>query len=371
MLTGKWKLLKELRLISGTVLFLLIAVPWHVLVAMRNPEFLHFYFIHEHFERYLTKEHGRYQPDWFFATVLIAGLFPWISFAGQSLSTGLKGFWEARRQDGVQLFLLVWIVFIFIFFSLSDSKLIPYILPIFPPIAALIGRYLAAYWQDKPEKSFNAGFTVLMLLLLAVAAAAPLLPVIFDLQSKVMEAVKQGQDDILAMSVAAMIAIVILLVTYIQGQKKHLIMVMVFVAVVLMLAGDKIAGHYNKDSMKNIAEVIKSLDKPGDEVVLFHEYYQDLPVYLQRRVTLIEWEKTELDFGATHENVSAWMINDKEFRKRWMKGDHLMFAVMREDAYNWVINDKDFKTLHLYTVLQDGRNILLMNQPPTPEAKKK
>src|SRR5512138_47003 len=70
----RWRQLGEMRLVSGTLLFLLIAAPWFVLVSLRNPEFARFFFIHEHFERFLTKVHRRYQPVWFFVPVLLVGM---------------------------------------------------------------------------------------------------------------------------------------------------------------------------------------------------------------------------------------------------------------------------------------------------------
>lgn len=53
MLTGRWSLLRQVRLLPGLLIFLVITVPWHVMVNKITPEFFHFYFIHEHFERYL------------------------------------------------------------------------------------------------------------------------------------------------------------------------------------------------------------------------------------------------------------------------------------------------------------------------------
>src|SRR5260221_9828484 len=57
-----WRLLSRLPLVQGGLLFLAIAAPWFILVSLANPEFFRFFFIHEHFERFLTREHDRYQP---------------------------------------------------------------------------------------------------------------------------------------------------------------------------------------------------------------------------------------------------------------------------------------------------------------------
>ncbi|HEU5046482.1 MAG TPA: glycosyltransferase family 39 protein [Rickettsiales bacterium] len=361
-MTKKWKLLAEMRIPTGLVLFLLIAVPWHVLVVQRNADFLQFYFVREHFQRYLTKIEGRYQPPWFFVTVLVAGLFPWVSFAWQGASSGLKGFWEARKTDGVQLFLVIWMVFIFVFFSLSDSKLIPYILPIWPPLTVLIGRYFAGIWREQEVKGFGIGFAVLLLLLAATAIMPSVFAGTMDRSSKVMVAIEQGGDDVRNFSLVAMFLAASLLVTYIQGKRHHLVIAMIVAAGVLVQMGDMVASHYNKDSMEKIAGAIKQLDKPGDEVVLFDEYYQDLPIYLARKVSVVSWQGTELTFGATHGDTAGWMINDEEFWKRWLKDDHLMFVVMREESYKRVTKDKSPQELHLYGVTQSGRNILFMNQ---------
>jgi len=62
LILNEWRLLKSIYLPSGLVLFLLVAAPWHIAAARANPEFAQFYFIHEHFQRYLTRVHDRYQP---------------------------------------------------------------------------------------------------------------------------------------------------------------------------------------------------------------------------------------------------------------------------------------------------------------------
>jgi 4-amino-4-deoxy-L-arabinose transferase-like glycosyltransferase len=361
-MTGRWNLLKTIKLPAGSALFLLIAVPWHVLVAMRNPEFLHFYFIHEHFERYLTKVHGRYQPDWFFIVVLVAGLFPWIVFAPQALTLGLKGFWQQRKTDGKPLFLVIWMAFIFVFFSLSDSKLIPYILPIFPALAVLIGQYLTKAWDEKPVPGYALGLCAMILLLLLLALVPSLLLQQLDPASKVLQAIKQGGDEVSYLSFASMVMAALLVIAIAQGQRRHVIVTLFVISVIVLEMGDQIAGHYSKDSLQKIAGIIQHESQPGDEVASYEMYPQDLPVYLGRRITIAGW-KGELEFGSTHEDTSAWMLDTPTFWKRWMKNDHLMFVVMREDTFKRLIEKTKPEDLHLYAGTQDERTILFMNRP--------
>ena len=131
----RWEVLKEMRLVTGLTLFLAVAAPWFILVSMRNPEFARFFFIHEHFERFLTKVHGRYQPLWFFLPVLFGIMLPWAFY----VPLALKDAWQKRRgEHGEALaYLAIWAIFVFLFFSKSNSKLVPYILPVVPPLALI------------------------------------------------------------------------------------------------------------------------------------------------------------------------------------------------------------------------------------------
>src|SRR5258708_3072699 len=137
-----WKLLGRLHVLCGGLLFLAITAPWFIAVSLANPEFLRFFFIHEHFERFTTREHGRYQPVWYFVPVLVAGSVRWIRGLCPALGRAWTRAPETRFQP--RRFLLLWCVVVFAFFSASDSKLGSYILPIFPALALLIGIHLAS-----------------------------------------------------------------------------------------------------------------------------------------------------------------------------------------------------------------------------------
>ncbi len=74
-----WALVRMLDLVRGLALFALIAGPWFVAVSKANPDFAHFFFIHEHVERFLTTEHRREGPWWYFVPVVVVGSLPWLS----------------------------------------------------------------------------------------------------------------------------------------------------------------------------------------------------------------------------------------------------------------------------------------------------
>ncbi len=142
LLERDWALWRRLHLVAGACVFLAIAAPWFVIVSLRNPEFFDFFFIHEHFARYLTNEARREAPWWIFAPLLAVGILPWLPLFAWTA----KRAWTEPAALGSdfrwQRFALVWAVFIFVFFSLSGSKLPSYILPMFPALALVVGWQL-------------------------------------------------------------------------------------------------------------------------------------------------------------------------------------------------------------------------------------
>ena len=120
--TRNFKYFKQAFHPIGIILFSLIALPWHVLASIRNPEFFHFYFIHEHIERFLTTTHNRHEPVYYFFLVLILGLFPWFFIILELLCENFK---KILKND-TELFFLLWFLLIFVFFfnlSIKDGPI--------------------------------------------------------------------------------------------------------------------------------------------------------------------------------------------------------------------------------------------------------
>ena len=135
-----WILLRRLNLRWGLPLFGAIAVPWFALAARANPQFLRFFFVREHFQRFLTPIEHRTEPWWFFAPVLVLGIMPWLPQATRALVSTFAERLPRGQFDAARL-LCIWCVFVLIFFSFSDSKLIPYILPVIPALALLCASH--------------------------------------------------------------------------------------------------------------------------------------------------------------------------------------------------------------------------------------
>ncbi len=158
---------RRLYWLPGLSLFLLITVPWHWLAAGRLPDFVEFFFVHEHLSRFLTPSADRQEAWWFFGAVFLAGSMPWTLPALRVLVATPTSRMQSPTFN-MQFFLWVWIVFVLGFFSLSDSKLIPYVLPAMPALALLIAVQPLARLQR--DFLWTAGFSMLVSLGLLLAS---------------------------------------------------------------------------------------------------------------------------------------------------------------------------------------------------------
>ncbi len=352
-----WRLLRAIHLPTGLLLFLAIAAPWHVLAAQANPEFAQFYFIHEHFQRYLTTVHMRYQPWWFFAPVLVLGMLPWIGLVFPALRAAWPG-WRARHEQREEIFLLLWIGLVFAFFSASGSKLIPYILPMLPPLALLLGRYLAHAGPAPAPKGLRSGF---WLFLVATAALGAYLTV--ELARR-----PEAQADVLRLGSGAYLMLAGLLLAvlahFLLGRlatvTRPLAALAAGAALLVLALGATLPALDDKYSVKALALELKARLQPADEVTTLRAYYQDLPVYLARRITVVDW-KGELEFGTQQEDVGGWMIGEAEFRRRWQSPNTVYMITERENL-DWL----RAQGLPHYVLKASGDNVLLSNREPAP-----
>ena len=327
--TGGWKRVLPVYLPTSLFLFLLIAAPWHILVSLKNPEFAYKYFIVEHFMRYTTDVHLRYKPIWFFIPILIAGFLPWTAFIPASIVDAWK-----NRTSSLNSYLLIWAGWVFAFFSVSNSKLIPYILPMFPALALLIGKYLSDIWTNKNPKNkttlyiYNSVFCIALCLLGGGIALyfpelleekADLLPYIHSLMAIFFISglltflyIKRTDSPISFESLAGSVFVRI----FNLRTSQIIISIVCASSVAILITLINAAPYMQRPSIKPLAEIIQAQKQLGDKVVSFMAYYQDLPVYTRQTVTVVE-AKGELEFGTTVEDTSSWMIKEEQFLKLW------------------------------------------------------
>ncbi len=129
--------------------FCLTALPWYVLCAMRNADFLRVFIWQHNFQRYLTPIFEHRQPFWFFGVIFVAAIVPYLPLLISTLSDGLTSTKPVESRNSPAMFIGCWALFTLLFFSASQSKLPGYILPAIPPAVLLLCASTAKCVQKK------------------------------------------------------------------------------------------------------------------------------------------------------------------------------------------------------------------------------
>ncbi|MBZ5644905.1 MAG: glycosyltransferase family 39 protein [Acidobacteriia bacterium] len=131
--------------------FCATALPWYVLCALRNPDFLRVFIWQHNFERYLTPVFEHRQPFWYYGPILLLAAVPWILFLIGAFPDAIRKWKDPGYRDSPGLLFTCWTVFPLVFFSLSQSKLPGYILPAVPPLFLLMGNWISYSLLDREK----------------------------------------------------------------------------------------------------------------------------------------------------------------------------------------------------------------------------
>jgi 4-amino-4-deoxy-L-arabinose transferase-like glycosyltransferase len=295
----------KMQWVAGLAIFAALTVPWFVVVSQRNPEFAHFFFIHEHFERFLTPGHRRTGAWYYFFPFLALGMVPWTTLLPVVLVKGIKP--EVGRFQPQRL-LWLWVVFVFAFFSKSDSKLSSYILPMFPALALLIGHYLA-----------NAGSNALRVhaLLQTVTWAALGIATLWFVDVSHRSAIEQSYIQLAAIGALAMAA-VLAVASWLALRGRMLGAAFVMAAASLSVGQYIMQSHQLYAPLKSTRQLVEQIQPQIDITAPFFSvdhYEQPLPFYLKRPVTLVNY-LDEFQLGIEQEPAKA-ISTMKTFMARW------------------------------------------------------
>ncbi len=322
-----WKIWSRLQIFSGTILFLAITAPWFVLVAQRNPEFLEFFFIHEHLQRFTKDAHSRTGPIYYFVPLLLVGILPWIFQIPRAFFQA----WNERKQAFSSGWLLVcWTVVIFAFFSVSKSKLPGYIIPIFPALAMLIGarldralgntNLLGAFWKLQ-TLSFAALGCIGFFFISEISIQA---------RPDEVEAYAQYQYWV----IAALIALIIFsaLAAW-QSKRNGMQSILSFAIGFFLCAIIAGTGHETLGravSGIDLANRVRTLIPANVNIYSVRLLDHTMPFYLGRTMIMVE-SPDELEFGVNQE-PNLWMPSLEAFMERWRE-DVSAYALMVPEQY--------------------------------------
>lgn len=335
--TRETRLLARLHSGSGLLLFLGFAAPWFLAVSIRNPEFAGFFFLHEHFGRYLTVEgYNRHEPWWFFPALILGGLMPWSLALAHARVSAIKAPASTSVEPTVRpdLILAIWVVVITVFFSVSRSKLPGYILPVFPALALLLGAVLARLEQRRVLIFLWGTFAlsvVAVLLTAYVTGAAP---------TEVSRAAYRRFGFWAGVGIAV-IATGTLLAALVARRSDGSATIGKLTLIAFAVSSHlglqtMLLGHDALRERMSSYDLAAAANQRIDRSQPFYSIDtldHTLSFYVKKTMTMVAY-RDELEFGLTSE-PHLWIPSIEEFRKSWASDRHPM-AVMPEDTFLWL-----------------------------------
>ena len=390
LITGEWRRWREFRLLSGLALFLAIAAPWHILGGLRNPGtaahhgFLWFYFVNEHFLRFLGKRYPRdYSklPAALYWTLHLVWLFPWSLYAPAAVKTAAQE-WRRRRNSGAsdatgrlwqtdfasstRLLCWIWAGVVLIFFAVSTNQEY-YTFPAYLPLLLLLADGIAQCERAECGRGVRAGWLTIsagVLAVVGVAASAMLAVGLWQSRNLPFEAdignVLSKQDlnaytlstshmldlsyaSFAALRLPAVLAAVVLLVTpllsfILRVFRRHYSATWVLAAglAVFLVAAHIALGRFGPYlSSKELAREIAARALPEDKVMIYGDqaFGSSLLFYLRRPIDLVEGRTTSMWFGSTFADAPKIYLSAADLQRDWAgSGRVFLFVPPHEKA---------------------------------------
>ena len=319
----RFSFFKEVASWQALVVFVAIAVPWFVIICVKEREFFRFFFIDQNILRFVTTRHNRSGPLYYFLPVLFGGLFPWSVFIPRAAAR----FWKMRELR----LLSIWCCVVFVFFSFSGSKLPPYILPLFPAASVILGCLIA---EMRRERIQPVGETIVYAFFLALVAVAGL-------------AMWYGRADLLLSDVAgsaslpegfnslslwmlavSLLALVALTAQEARGPTGLFVLLAAFSVAVCVgiLVHVRVIDRF--DTTKELALTARQAQRGDAVVVNYGAFDETLPFYLGRRIYLADY-KGELEMGSKYPDSEGTFLGQDAFL-RLFRSDRPVFVVFKE-----------------------------------------
>ena len=342
-----WALWRRLHIVSGTLLLLALTAPWFVVVSLRNPEFAQFFFIHEHWQRYTSSVHQRGAPAWYFVPQLLAGFAPWLGLLPRMAAA-------LREEPGAGFrplwFCAAWAASIFVFFSLSGSKLPGYILPMFPALALLAAVALAG--MDR--RGFGRQIAGLAVVAALALLASPLIGRIGADEAQAALLRSYGAWVAAACAVALAGA---LLAAWLNRRGALLPAIAGYALAVFGATTVGLVGHETLGRPASGADLVPAMNAlltPSMPIYSVRLLDHTLPFYLRRTMVMVE-EPDELAFGVQQE-PQKWLPTLAAFTQAWTSGTPAL-AVMSSTTHA----ELQARGLAMVPVAQDARRVVVAN----------
>jgi 4-amino-4-deoxy-L-arabinose transferase-like glycosyltransferase len=361
-ITGEWRRWREFRLLSGLVLFLLIAAPWHILAGLRNTGgqsghgFFWFYFVNEHFLRFLGKRYPRdYNklPWALYWSLHLVWLFPWSLY----LPAAIRTIADVRKDKpsvgfAARTRLMCWVLagLILVFFAISTNQEY-YTFPAYLPLLILLADGVAHCEASDCDQQVRKGWLRVsagILTIIGLAAGVTLFTLLWKSRYLPFEPdignvlAKHNMDtdtlstshmldlsyeSFAALRLPAILAAITLLIApagsfLLRIRRRHYAATwaMALGMAVFLIAAHIALGRFGPYlSSRDLARQIAAEAKPQDRVMIYGDqaFGSSLLFYLQRPIELVEGRTTSMWFGSTFPDAPKIYLTNADLQRDW------------------------------------------------------
>ncbi|MFA5975464.1 MAG: phospholipid carrier-dependent glycosyltransferase [Elusimicrobiota bacterium] len=326
---------------ESIVVFVLLSAPWFLAVSLRHPYFASFFFIHEHIARYLTTVHHRTAPVYFFIPILLAGFLPWSVFLPAVFRYWLARRGAALKRDAVGALLLIWVVFIFLFFSLSQSKLPPYILPLFPALALLTAAIFDEAFSEERLPGWMRGGIIALIALFVTALWIIKWPHWVPALNELPASLAIAQSG----WVGLLLGLGVLVFVGIGGMRRTvpgfggILLVHVLLWSSVASLASSLDAYY---STQRLGAYLREQAQPQDRIVGYGVSYdnrlQTLAFYARRRIVVFG-DAGELSLGLSHDpEASQWLVSETAADDAFRQMAKGTWVVTDEEHWNHLVS---------------------------------
>ena len=384
-------LLRRLRPGAGMAIYAAIVLPWLVLVSARNPGFLEYAIVGENLKRIATDTFETSRPFYFYPTVVLPGLFPWILYAGASAARrGLRGLRAGRAVPGAaprdpraraERFAVVWIGVVYLFFSLVSSKRPSYMLPLAVPVALLAGGLWGRLFgrggavvggapddrstddveRAEARRDLTIGSVAVAVSCLLLAAALALAG-----PAGLARGIEEGKYDplltrdlLFGLTAAGLVAVAFFALIARRARRPGLVFVSAALTIAVMVPMARAVMGYvgAARSSRTVSRFLAARLGPDDRVICFEEYRPGINFYLKRPIYLVSGPGRTFTSNYIQMHIEEYR-NDPTFRM--IPKDRLTEALLQDGTTFIVAPVRSYDALRaaagvpLRTIYEDG-----------------
>ncbi|MCX5811044.1 MAG: glycosyltransferase family 39 protein [Proteobacteria bacterium] len=324
----KMSFLKELKWVKGLAIYCLIVLPWLLTISLKEKEFFYFFVIDQHILRFLTSKHKRTGSIFYFFPVLFGGMFPWSIF----IPRGIIHLWN---KSELRLF-IIWSIVVFIFFSISKSKLPPYILPIFPPLSIMIGYLFYEKWRQQSKISLESLSYIFIFSLFAIASIlgikGALNQWVNQISSEALNILDNLNGFLITVSVVSILSACLFCLRRFNrfSLTFYILSIFSFLFITTLLLNLNTIDTLN--TTKKLADTINEKKDGDDYIINYASYDQTLPFYTKKRIVIASYTG-ELEMGSKYDDSKTYFIDEDTFINLF-KTDKNIFCVLKSKRLN-------------------------------------